>query len=76
MNNIFTYKPRVLPEQTQWEIGVFPFTSVNGVVTEWNSVVRRKPPGAERTTVTVLPAHKSPERARAHAENWLNANRT
>jgi hypothetical protein len=59
-------------EQPEWQIGVFPYKSVNGVVEEWNSVVRRRDPGEERWQVVVLKPKPSPEQARASAQLWID----
>jgi len=71
--NVFPFKPRVMPEQPEWEIGVFPYSAVNGVVTKWNSVVRRRDPGEARWQVEVLKPKSSPELAQASAQLWLDS---
>lgn len=67
----FPFTPKPIPEQPVWEIGVFPYKSVNGVVVEWNSVVRRQDPGETRRQVVVLKPMTSPEAAQQAAEAWL-----
>ena len=58
-------------KQPEWQIGVFPYQSVNGVVVEWNSVVRRRDPGEQRWQVVVLKSKESQDLARANAERWI-----
>jgi len=62
-----------MTEQPQWEIGVFPYKAVNGVVVEWNSVVRRQDLGEARGQVVVLKPKPSPEMAKLNAQNWVRS---
>lgn len=53
------------------EISVHPYRSVNGVVVEWNSVVRRRVRGEKRWDVAVLPPVQTAEIAHRNAVNWV-----
>jgi len=60
-------------EAPKWNIGVFPYKTVNGVTVEWNSVVRRQDPGEERWQVVVLKPKASSEFAKLNAQNWIRS---
>lgn len=73
MSQRFPFRQKVEPEQPYWEIEVFPYKTVNGVVVAWNGIVRRRDPGEARWQVWVMkPPQDSPEAAQKFAEAWLH----